>query len=93
MKKVDERNDEWIKAERFARGPDPGPDQFRELGTLSSGFLYQFTPVATEPAPPEMVYVPKNLCKRINLLTSSHLGIIRGGGAVPEGGVQRRSIR
>ena len=68
MEKVDERNDEWIKAQQFTTGPDLGPDQFPEIGTLSSGFVYQFTPVAKEPAPPEMVYVPTNLCKRIDLI-------------------------
>lgn len=42
----------------FAKGEDLDPSVFPELSTLSAAFFYDFTPVARNPAAPEIVFLP-----------------------------------
>lgn len=44
----------------LATGEELDPAQFPQLTTISSAFFYQFTPVAKDPAPPEIIFVPTN---------------------------------
>jgi hypothetical protein len=52
----------------LAKGEELDSYRFPELGTLSPAFFYQFTPVAKTPAPPEVVFVPANKAKRLDLI-------------------------
>ena len=52
----------------YAIGDDLAPDRYPELGTLSDAFLYQFTPVAKRPAPPEVVFLPNKNTNRLEIV-------------------------
>jgi hypothetical protein len=57
--------DREIIESHLAKGEELRPDQLAELATLSDAFLYQFTPIAKSPAPPEVVFIPRAKMKRI----------------------------
>ena len=61
-------NEQAIIESLLAQGEDLDPDRFPELGTLSSAFIYQFTPVAKQPAPPEIVFLPARNAERLELV-------------------------
>jgi len=54
---MDEKKEMW-KEHYLANGKDLLPDNFPELGNLSSAFIFQFLPKPSETKPPEFAYVP-----------------------------------
>lgn len=60
---------EQIKTEVYASGRDLEPEQFPQLYTFSAGlFFYKFTPVAEQPASAEIIFVPTNRYKHLELV-------------------------
>jgi hypothetical protein len=60
--------DQEIIDSHFAKGEDLDPAVFPELATLSSAFFYDFTPVAKNPAPPELVFLPTKNVERLEIV-------------------------
>lgn len=65
---MSELNEQAIIESHLAQGEDLDPCRFPELGTLSSAFIYQFTPVAKQPAPPEIVFLPARNAERLEVV-------------------------
>ena len=65
---MSEITDQEIIESHFAKGADLDPSVFPELGTLSAAFFYDFTPVARNPAAPEIVFLPTTKADRLEIV-------------------------
>jgi hypothetical protein len=61
-------NDEEFIESHLASAEDLEPYCFPELSTLSPAFFYQFVPVAKTPQTPEVVFVPTDKVKPLELV-------------------------
>jgi hypothetical protein len=65
---LSEITDQEIIESHFAKGKDLDPFVFPELSTLSAAFFYHFTPVARNPAAPEIVFLPTTDADRLEIV-------------------------
>jgi hypothetical protein len=71
----------------YATGEDLAPDRYPELGTLSDAFIYQFTPVAKQPASPEVVFLPTKNTNRVEIT-----GVLASWNHLWEAGQYRKEV-
>jgi hypothetical protein len=63
---IEERH---IVESHLATGEDLDPLQFPQLAMFSPAFFYQFVPIAKKPEAPEIVFVPRNLANRHEIVS------------------------